>query len=87
MSVSKEKLNVMPGANELIKGHEESLTGYSCPKCDKSLSDTGQESIKNQSKQIFTGDHSEWDHEPGLSWVETHECTNCKTKFWLMNGC
>lgn len=62
----------------LLNSVEESLNGYSCPKCNESSSD---ETITSKSKIIY-----KQFPDPHYSWYEIHKCQKCETLYLLHNG-
>ncbi|MBV1928164.1 MAG: hypothetical protein KUG81_01455 [Gammaproteobacteria bacterium] len=72
-------LDVVPGRIP------EAVEGYKCPNC-KEVNLSGPETnIVAQTKPLFTGDYKEFDHEPGLWWIEVIKC-KCGTTYFNQNG-
>ena len=67
----------------------EFVKDYKCPKCKGKSSNPASiesQTLISKTKPIFTGQYANYEYEPGLTWIEVHECKPCKYLYCFSNG-
>lgn len=59
---------------------------YECPHCKYNQVLDGEEEPIAYTEPIFTGDFEEFGDEPGLYWIELHQCKSCRKLYIIENG-